>query len=99
MVEIKGDSHFIAVNTNTIWDSNMNDYAGGNKLEVSVSGCPELIRMQSTLQTLENRLYILEAREAEEKRLRDENPGLKDMHNKYKIVYELVKTADNSAGS
>ena len=99
MIEIKGDNFFINVNANTVWDANMNNYAGGNKLEVQIDPGPDLITMQANIATLQGQVMDILNQQMADARLRDENPALKDIHDKYQIVYELVKKADNATGN
>ena len=56
MFEVKGDKTFIDVITSTMWDSNMNNYAGGHKLEIDVIAGPALIDMQQQLSSLQARI-------------------------------------------
>ena len=48
---------------------------------------------------LQNDIGEMLTQQAEEARLRNENPALKDIHDKYRIVYELVKKADSAVGN
>lgn len=99
MIDIKGDNLFIDVNCNSVWDSNMNNYVGGNKLEVNIEPGTELINMQANIMALQTQMREMLDTQAEEARLRAENPALRDIHEKYQIVYELVKKADQQTGN
>jgi len=71
------------------------DTMGQPEVQVTIEGNFELTNMRSDLMTLQNDMAVLQCTLAEEARLRKENPALKDIHDKYQIVYELVKKADS----
>jgi hypothetical protein len=75
------------------------DSYGNPDVTVTIQGDHELIAMQTNVLSLESRVTAIENRDLEEKRLIAANPALKDIHDKYQIVYELVKKADSATGN
>ena len=69
--------------------------SGDAELQVTVEGNFEVINMMTDIRTLMNRVDELYYEQDKEKRLRESNPALKDLYNKYKVVYELVKADDD----
>lgn len=97
MFEIDGDGQFIDVQSNSVYDSNMNNYAGGQKLVVEVKAGWELTQMKTDLDLLRTEMQSLRNERQQEAILRKSNPALQDMYEKYQIVLGLVKDAAEKA--
>ena len=85
---------FIDVNTVQGYDA-----MGQPELKIMIEGNYDLTTMQTNVFELQNQMQEFLEQQKEEARLRAENPALKDVHDKYKIVYELVKKADSATGN
>jgi hypothetical protein len=72
------------------------DPYGLPEVQLTIEGNTELMQMQTDIITLRGQIDVFLRKQEEEQRLREQNPALKDIHDKYQIVYELVKKADHA---
>jgi len=72
---------------------------GQPEVQVMVQGNYELIDMQSDLMLMKTQLNDLLAQQKREEELRKQNPALQQLYDQYKVVYTLVKTADDNVGN
>lgn len=93
MIEIRGDGNLIDVTTTTEWDPNANNYAGANKVVVTISPSINLMTMQTEFIALKDQVEIFVKRENEESKLREDYPALQDVWNQYQMVKHLVEDA------
>lgn len=70
---------------------------GQPELKITIEGNYELMNMQNNVFELQNQMREMLDKQKEEERLRAANPALKDLHDQYKVVYSIVKTAEDAA--
>lgn len=70
---------------------------GMPEAQITIEGNWELIQMQNDIQILMTKMDSIVYKEAQEERLLRDNPALKDIHDQYKVVYQLVKKADDDS--
>ena len=100
MIDIRGDSYYFNVTTQTEWDCAMNGNCGGNKLVVDIQPAHTLTQMEIDIQSLKVDLNRMQTEKDAEVLLRNSNPVLKDAYEKYETVYKLMKqTMDAMEGN
>ena len=93
MIEIRGSDSLINVTTTTEWDPNANNYAGANKVVVTVSASSSLTQMQTDFYNLKAEIEAFIIRDKEEAKLREDYPALKEVYEQYQMVKHLVEDA------
>ena len=92
MLDIEGDLNgYIEVQSTTIWDAQLNNGAGANKVVVTVQPGWQLTNLQNDLVELKAKVEKMQKETDEEILLRSTNAGLKEAYDKYQTVYNLVK--------
>ena len=72
------------------------DTAGQPEIQLTIQGNWELMNLQNNVFELQNQMRDMIDKQEEEDRLIAENPALKDLHDQYKVVFTLVKKADDA---
>lgn len=96
MIEIRGDNEFFDVAVNSEYDSNLNNYQGGDKIVVNIAPGYKLTQLETEIQNLKLEIDELKNKEINEEILRENNPALKDAYDQYKVVFKLVKKAQEA---
>jgi len=92
MIKFEGDYSFIDVQTITEWDS----LSAQNILKVQIQGNPNLLTMQAEIQQLKNDFVAIKQQLEKERTLRENNPGLQELYDRYQLMLSLVdSTSDN----
>lgn len=86
-----GYDNMIQVTPSTEWDS----MSGMNIAKVQIEAGQELRNLEANVMTLMADVAAMKLEREQEERLRAEHPGLKDLHNQYKVVLQLVKKNDD----
>ena len=72
------------------------DTAGQPQLKLTIEGNYELINLQNNVFELQTQMREMIDKQKEEDRLIAENAALKDLHDQYKVVYTIIKKADEA---
>lgn len=75
------------------------DSLGQPELQVTIQGGYELTNMQGAIDLMRTQLDSLVFQQQQEEELRKSNPALQELYNQYKVVYTLVKKADDNVGN
>ena len=95
MIDIRGDGLFINVNHTSEWDTQLNNYAGGNKAIIQIDPGMDLVNMKADLVDLQSRFALFLEEQEREAQARANNPALKELYDQYRVVYKLVKKAED----
>ena len=52
MIDIRGDNQYIDIDISSEWDSNLNNYAGGNKAVINIKGGYQLTQLKTDFDDL-----------------------------------------------
>jgi hypothetical protein len=96
MIEITGDmGDYIQVTTNNVWDSNINNHSGGYKLEITVEPGMSFLSLIADFEQLKLETDKLVKTAVKEQELRENNPALMDLYEKYKVTAALLEANNN----